>query len=446
MSHPSTNDWYVSQFQRFEKSLNGEATSRLHALRKAAIAKFAAIGFPSTRDEDWRHTDISPIASTQFAAVLDAPTTQLSVSDIEPFTLGHLTKNLLVCVNGRFAGELSTRGFLPPGLKVGGLASASATDRELIETHLAKYARYDENGFVALSTAFLRDGAFVYVPEKTVVDEPIHILFVSAGTQRDFVANPRTLVIVGANSQISFVESHVSLVDGRYFTNTVAEIVVGENSIVEFDTFQNESMDAYHVRTTTVNQSRSSTFTSNAITFGGAVVRNNITAMLDGEGAEATLNGLYLAAGTQLIDNHTAIDHAKPHCNSHELYKGILAGKSKGVFNGKIFVRKDAQKTDAKQTNKNLILSDEASIDTKPQLEIFANDVKCTHGATIGQLDDEQLFYLRARAIGLAEAKDMLIFAFASDVVERIKIEPLRARLSEILHQKLDAARIQGEL
>ena len=243
---------------------------------------------------------------------------------------------------------------------------------------------------------------------------------------------------------MSIVESFVSLDDNSYLTNAVTEIVAGDNAVVEHDKLQAESAKAFHIGTVHVYQRANSTYTSNSISFGGALVRNNITVVLDGEGIECTLNGLSLATDEQHVDNHTVIDHAKPHCNSHELYKSILDGRSKAVFNGKIFVRKDAQKTNAKQTNKTLLLSDNATIDTKPQLEIFANDVKCTHGATVGRLDEEQLFYLRSRGLGLNHARDVLTFAFTSDVINRVHVEPLRTQLEGIVHGRLQQGRVKG--
>lgn len=431
---------YLSYFERFEKSLNGEASTRLHAIRKAAIAKFAELGFPTTKNEEWRYTDVSPIANGSFVPSVTHTRSKVTPQELERFSFGHPEWIRIVCINGQFSKELSSITDLPAGVRISSLAEAIKQYPDLVEQHLAKYARYDENAFVALSTAFLSDGVFMYVPARTVVEKPIHLMMLSAGSEGEILSHPRNLIIAEESSQIAFIETYGSLVDTPYWTNTVTEIVLAKNAVVEHDRLQLESDNAFHIGTLHVHQDRDSSFTSNAITFGGRLVRNNITATLAGEGAEATLNGLYLGIGKQHIDNHTCIDHAKPHCPSHELYKGILAEQAKGVFNGKILVRKDAQKTDAKQTNKNLILSNEASIDTKPQLEIFANDVKCTHGATIGQLDDEALFYLRSRGVSMNKARDILIYAFASDVIDRIKVEPLREHIHSILHKRLEQA------
>ena len=433
------NAWYLSSFERFEKSLNGEAKSSMHAIRRAAIAKFAEVGFPTTHDEEWKYTDVSPIARMQFKPVLGSAPSGLTTNDIERFTFG--IPHLLVVVDGWFSRELSRLQNLPADVYAGSLAEALRTDGAMIERHLARHVRYDENAFTALSAAFLRDGAFIRIPQGRILDAPIHVLCISTVSEDPFVCHPRNLIVAEKSSQAAVLESYVSLGQNKYFTNAVSEIVLAENAVLEHDKLQLESNQAFHVGTIHIHQERNSNFIQHSISMGGMLTRNNITAVLDGEGIESTVNGLFLGTSTQHIDNHTAIDHAKPHCNSHELYKGILSGKSRGVFNGKIFVRKDAQKTDAKQTNKNLVLSDEASIDTKPQLEIFANDVKCTHGATIGQLDEEAIFYLRARGVDLAKARDILIFAFASDVVDRLKIEPLRDHLHAMIHDRLEGER-----
>src|SRR5262249_887706 len=273
------------------------------------------------------------------------------------------------------------------------------------EPHLARHARFQTNAFTALNTAFIRDGACVLVPKGKTLTEPIHLLFVSSTFGEGAVAHPRNLIVVGPSSQITLVEEYVALDESVYFSNAVTEVVAGENAVIDHYKVQRESREAFHIATVQVHQERSSNFSCHSIGLGGGLARTDINVMLDGEGCECVLNGLYLATGHQLIDNHTRIDHAKPHCTSHELYKGILDGKGRGVFNGKIYVHQDAQKTDAKQTNQTLLLSDDAVINTKPQLEIFADDVKCTHGATVGQLDDNAIFYLRSRGIDAAAAR-----------------------------------------
>jgi Fe-S cluster assembly protein SufD len=324
---------------------------------------------------------------------------------------------------------------------VGSLASALQTDLATVEPHLARFARYDAQPFVALNTALMEDGAFVRIARGVVAEEPIHLLFLTVAEEGPLVTYPRNLILADENSQATIVETYAALDGGVYFNNVVTEIIAAENAVLDHYKIQQESEGAFHIATQQVQQDRDSNFTSHSISLGGALVRNDINAVLNGTGIESTVNGLYLASGRQHVDNHTAIDHAKPHCNSHELYKGILDGHATGVFNGKIFVRPDAQKTDAKQTNQNLLLSADATINTKPQLEIFADDVRCTHGATVGQLDADAIFYLRSRGLGLEEARGLLTYAFASDILERVKVAPLRAELEKQLLSRLPRMR-----
>jgi Fe-S cluster assembly protein SufD len=435
----SPNDWYLSQFDAFEKTLNGESKSQLHSLRREAMDKFHSIGFPTTRNEEWRFTSIAPIAKVEFEPVLRYASSGVTKADIRKFSLE--TEHRLVFVNGHCAPEFSNVGNLPNGVVCGSLASAVHTSDPNVVSFLARQVKIDETPFVSLNTAFLQDGAFIYVPDEIELNESIQLLFVASG-KKPFMASPRNLIIVGKRSRVSIVETYVSLTDQSHLTNAVTEIVAGDESVIEHDKLQNESLNAFHVAMIQTGLGANAQFTSNSIAVGGSIVRNNVTVVLNAERSECTLNGLSLGTGTQMIDNHTTIDHAKPNCSSHELYKAILDGKSRGVFNGKIFVRPDAQKTDAKQTNKTLLLSDEAIIDTKPQLEIFADDVKCTHGATVGQLDAEQIFYLRSRGIGETAAKDILTFAFAADVVSRVHVDPLRKQLESLIHERLDQGRL----
>ncbi len=428
--------WYGELFREFERGLNGESERALHQSRVRAMEHFASTGFPSAHDEEWRYTDVSRIASTEFRI---ARSTAVAPALTQPFTLG--VRNHIVVIDGRFAPGHSHCERLPAGVRVEGLADALRATPAEVEEHLARHAAYAQNPFAALGTAFLYDGVYISVPDRTIVEEPIHIVCLSTQAEVPTVVHPRILVVAGNRSQFRLVESYASLGGGATLTNTTTEIVVGDDAVVEHAKLQREHAGAYHVATVHIQQGRNSRYFSTNITLGGALTRNTITAVLGGEGSEAILNGLYIAGGTQTVDNHTAIDHAQPHCESHELYKGILGGRSRGVFNGKIIVRKDAQKTDAKQTNKNLLLSDEATIDTKPQLEIFANDVKCTHGATIGQLDEEAIFYLRSRGIGDGDARDMLIDAFASDVTDRMNSPAMRDACARVVQASGNGAR-----
>jgi Fe-S cluster assembly protein SufD len=427
--------WYQSRFETFEQSLNGEKSTKMHTIRREALQRLVQNGFPTRHQEEWRFTNISPITKIKFQPILQYELHETVKNDIQEYLFDGAVQ--VVFVNGMFSPELSDIGALPQGVTVGSLAKTLKNHPENVQPYIARLIKGEESAFTALNTAFMWDGGFISIPNNVVLDRPIQFLFLASDHEDAYAAQPRNLILVGANSQCNIVETYVGLARNTYLTNTVTEIVVGENSHVEHDKFQIENIHAFHIGTTHLQMNAASQYTSNAISLGGSLVRNSISAVFEAEGSECTLNGLTLSAGTQLIDNHTAIDHARPQCNSHELYKAILDGASKGVFNGKIFVRKDAQKTDAKQTNKTLLLSDDATINTKPQLEIFADDVKCTHGATIGQLDDEQVFYLRSRGLDLAAARDILTLAFASDVINRITIEPLRQQVEKIIRTKL---------
>ena len=336
---------------------------------------------------------------------------------------------IAVIVNGRFDTTLSRTKGLPAGVQAGSLAAALKDHPDVVQRYFGQLADFTTRSFTALNTAFVQDGAFVHVPEGVVLEQPIHVIFVSGADAAKMMSHPRTLVVAGAGAQARVIESYIGAAGETYFTNAVSEIFVGENAGVDHYKVQQESLEAFHIGSLHVHTSRSSRFSSHSFTLGGKFVRNDATALLDGEGGDCTLNGLYLADRDRLVDNHTTIDHAKPHNGSHEVYKGILGGTSRAVFNGKIIVRQDAQKTDAKQTNRALLLTDGATINTKPQLEIFADDVKCTHGATVGRLDETALFYLKSRGIAARTARQLLTYAFAADVLESIELAEVREGL-----------------
>ncbi|HET7220027.1 MAG TPA: Fe-S cluster assembly protein SufD [Vicinamibacterales bacterium] len=406
----------------------------LQDLRDHAASRFVELGFPTTRDEEWRFTSVAPIVSSEFRP---APAARLDADALNTFLYADAPYRVVV-VNGRLATELSRASGLPKGVRFGSLASASIDHADVVGRYLGQLADTAARPFVALNTAFTHDGAYVYVPDGVVLERPLQILFVSTGeASAPAMSHPRTLIVAGDNSQLRIVETYVSAPGQRHFTNAVTEVVAGENAVVDHYKVEEESVDAFHIASMHIHAARSSNVSTHAFTLGGRLVRNDIVAVLDGEGAEATINGLYLADGDRLVDTHTTIDHAKAHCPSHEVYKGIVGGNARAVFNGKIIVRQDAQKTNAKQTNRALLLSDHATINTKPQLEIFADDVKCTHGAAIGQLDEDALFYLRARGLTFFEARDMLIHAFAGEILERVQIEPLKVALEGELYAQL---------
>ena len=414
----------------------------LDDLRARGAARFATLGIPTVRDEEWRFTNVSPIGAVDFS-----PAGQISGTADRLVGFAYTDAPVrLVIVNGRFDTTLSRTKGLPQGVRAGSLAAAMTEEADVVQRYFGQLADFTNRSFAALNTAFVQDGAFVHIPDGAIVDVPIHLVFVSGADGSTVMAHPRTLVVSGANSQARIVESYIGARGEVYFTNAVSEIFVGENASVDHYRVQEESTGAFHVASLHAHTSRNSRFSSHAFALGGRIVRNDIFAILDGEGGDCTLNGLYLADRDRLVDNHTTIDHAKPHCGSHEVYKGILGGTSRAVFNGKIIVRQDAQKTDAKQTNRALLLTDGATINTKPQLEIFADDVKCTHGAAIGQLDEDAIFYLRARGLPYADARDMLIHAFAGQILDGVQIEPLRESLEAEMFDQLarDLAEADG--
>jgi Fe-S cluster assembly protein SufD len=421
---------YVAEYRR--SVAEGPAQPQwLTQARERAIAKFERLGFPTTRLEQWRFTSVAPITERTFALARDGAT---RAGGVKTRALSSPVAHA-VSVNGRFAPALSSTASLPDGVGIFGLEEALAKHPALLEPYLDKLTLTQSSAFTLLNTAFLRDGIVVMIGKGAIVEQPIEVTFASVSDGHPTVTHPRLLIVAGEASQATILERYVGT--GQAFTNAVGEIWLGANANVDHYKLQEEPSDSFHIASMFMHSGRSGTFSSHSLTFGGGLVRNDVLARLDGEGIDCTLNGLYVARDAQLIDNHTTIDHAKPHCGSHEIYKGILAEKSRAVFNGKIIVRPDAQKTDAKQTNKALLLSDDALIDTKPELEIFANDVKCTHGAAIGQLDEAAMFYLRSRGLGVSESRAMLVRAFAGDILNRVKIEPVREYLEAQLTARL---------
>ncbi|MGH7545249.1 MAG: Fe-S cluster assembly protein SufD, partial [Gemmatimonadota bacterium] len=427
-------DRYVEAFGPFVKRLDGRGASWLHPIREAALARFAELGFPTTKVEDWRFTNTAPIADTAFRPPRADPG-RVSRKRLAAFDLPGGDAPTLVFVNGHFAPALSRPGSLPKGVRVASLLEAIDSDRARVQAHLTRYADFEESAFTALNTAFLEDGAFVFVPRGIVLESPIHILYVSVPEDEPTVAHPRNLIVAEDGTQASIVEEYVALDDGVYFSNAVTELVVGANAAVSHTLVERESAQAYNVETLRIQQARDSTVASHSLLLGGALVRNNVHPVLGGEGCDCLINGLFMGTGHQHLDNYMKVEHAAPHGDSRQFYNGILDDHAHGVFHGRIVVHPGAQKTDAKQTNRNLLLSGEAGIDSKPQLEIYADDVKCTHGATIGQLDPDQIFYLRARGIPEAAARGILLFGFARESLGRIGAEPVRVHLEALVRR-----------
>ncbi len=433
MNTTEARDFYRNHFAQFEKDPN-ISQSWTRSVRRNAISCFSELGFPGTGHEEWKYTNIAPIAKIPFE-VAENRLNGVASEALTRLGMENLADNRLIFINGHYSPNLSSLR-LPVNIRVGNLSAVLSENTEGVEPHLAQYARYQDQAFVALNTAWMNDGSFVYVPRGNTLREPIHLVYFSTAQDEATVSYPRNLIVIGDESQATVVETYLGVKNEVYFTNAVTEMVLGKNAMVDHYKLQRESDGAFHVAILQVCQERNSHFSSNSISLGGALARNDINSVLDGEGSECSLNGLYMVDGKQHVDNHTRVDHVKPHCNSRELYKGILGGSAKGVFNGKIYVHTAAQGTDAKQTNKNLLLSENATINTKPQLEIYNDNVKCTHGSTVGQLDQDGLFYLRSRGIELTDARRLMTYAFASEMIGQVKVAKLRSWLEKTFYAK----------
>jgi Fe-S cluster assembly protein SufD len=419
----------------FEGEL-GPGPDWLQSLRQEARAQAGEIGFPTKEQEEWRFTNMAPLRKWPLH-IAEPAARKIGPADIEPFRLAR-EGWCLVFVDGRFRPELSALPCHDAPLRAGSLRAQWEGDAREVEKHLGRHAHCDTNFFTALNTAGFQDGAFVSVPANSAIEQPVQLLYLAASERPGAAVHVRNLIVAHPRSSVKVIETYASLTEAPHLTNAVTELVLASNARVEHCRLQNENDRAFHVATVQAALNKHSHWLSHSIATGARLARNQIQAVFLDEGGEAILSGLYLARGEQLIDHHTVVDHAQPRCESHEFYYGILAGRAHGVFNGKIFVRQDAQKTNAKQTNRNLVLSDQALINTKPQLEIYADDVKCTHGATVGQLNEEALFYLRSRGIGADMARRMLVRAFANDAVERITLPPVREHLEQLLTERFE--------
>jgi Fe-S cluster assembly protein SufD len=435
-------DKAFSAYKLLAQAREGRDPVWLANLREKAGEAFESLDFPTTRDEEWKYTNVAQALKVPYRESLSpgGPESnglnRLAARDVEPFTFAESRESQLVFVNGTFSRELSKLGAASKGCVAGNLAEIPSEHANVARDHLAAYADYRDASFTALNTASVGDGAFVYVPDGKAIETPIHLLFISTA-EEPVASHPRVLIVAGAGAVATIIESYVSLGEGVYFTNAVTEVVAKEGAVVTHYRLQEESRRAFHVATTQVYQERASNYASYAISLGAEIARHDLNVALTDENIETTIDGLYVVTGRQHTDSHTSIDHQKPHSVSNQLYKGILDGSARAVFNGKVFVREGALLTDARQLNKNLLLSSEAHVDTKPQLEIFADDVKCAHGATVGQLEDEELFYLAARGITPERARALLTYGFAEDVIGRIKLKSAREHLERVVLDKL---------
>ncbi len=424
----------IADFRANEALINGESKAVLHQTRKAALENFDKLGFPTVRHEEWKYSNVKELVKQSFDF---GQKTDFGQTEVDTLDIPNLEGNILYFVNGIYKPELSAIVSSDQNLKISSLTEAIRSNPELINTYFDKYTNSQNEAFTALNTATASDGVVIVVPDNKVVAEPIILRFITDARTQNAGAQPRNLIVIGQNAEAKIAEAYRTVGDFAGFTNTVTEIVVGQNANLQHYKIQNESEKTYHIGTTQVSQAANSHFYSATVTLNGGFVRNNLNVVFSGEHSEAYMYGLYFPNGVQHVDNHTLVDHAMPNCYSNELYKGILKDKSVGVFNGKIFVRQDAQKTNAYQSCRNVVLSDEASMNTKPQLEIYADDVKCSHGTTTGKLNDEALFYMRSRGIPKAQAMTLLMFAFCEDVISQIKIDPIRAYLEGLIETKL---------
>jgi Fe-S cluster assembly protein SufD len=430
---------YVAQFEAFAGNGAADAPAWLRELRAGAMARFAALGFPTTRQEEWRFTSVAPLVEGAFAPAPSAGRPGPVFAGGGPLRM--------VFVNGRYAAQQSSLAGLPPGVRVGNLAALLAGAGgagAFVERHLGRAATLADNPFAALNTAFVSDGAVVHLTRGAVLAEPLHLIFASAPGGKPTVSHPRLLVVADEQARATLIEHFVAWEDTPYWTNAVTEVVVGDGATVEIVRVQEDSRQAYHVASTHTRQGRGSTLALHPLVLGAALARHDITNVLDGPGGELLLNGLYLLGGRQHADHHTVIDHAQPDCQSHEYFNGVLDGEARGVFNGRIVVRPGAQRTDSKQTNHNLVLSEQARADSQPQLEIYADDVKCTHGATLGPLDPKEVFYLQSRGLAPAEARALLTYGFGAEILGRLRFAPLRETLEGLVRERLAAGHVGG--
>ncbi|MEM1137996.1 MAG: Fe-S cluster assembly protein SufD [Bacteroidota bacterium] len=420
-------------FTTFEKQLNGQRKSKWHQKRVEALNTLQGLSYPTVRHEEWKYTNLTKLLSNNYA--FNAPS-NLDKAAVLAFSLQDLDAHKLVFINGVFKKEFSSYSS-EKGIHILSLKEAYKEHSELIEANFGKYAEIENEPFTALSTAFALDGVFILAEKSSIASKPVFVLSITDTAEYPVIAQPRNLVLAEENAQITIIEDFVSIGENPAFLNYVSEFKVDKHAHVDHYKLQNKAAKNFYVGTTQVQQSNNSNYNNTVVTLGGGLVRNNLNILLDGEHCEAFMNGLFMLKDQDHVDNHTMVDHMKPNSYSNELYKGVLDGRSTGVFNGKIYVRKYAQKTNAFQENKNILLSENATVDTKPQLEIWADDVKCSHGATTGALDEEPLFYLRSRGIGEDKARALLMNAFAADVISRIKSDAFKKHIEELIGNRL---------
>jgi Fe-S cluster assembly protein SufD len=435
-----TESKYESAFRQLQSGQPGSGATWFQRLRERAMEQFEEIGFPSVKEEDWKYTNLAPLTKIDFAPVVTPTPLAIDAMDLASFGYRESANSQVVLVNGIYQPALSSLSDARD-IVVLGLAEAVETEAhgEMIREYLGRGSDYTVNGLVALNTAFLASGVFILIPRNVMLEAPLHVLSLSHAATSEPAVLPRVLVVSEENSSATIIESYAATEEGQYFTNAVVEVFLQDGARLKHYRIQRESAKAFHAGTTSAQLGRASSYDATSITLGGQLSRHDINVVMDNEGSECWVDGLYIVSSDQHADTHSVIDHKQPQCTSHQLYKGILDGKSRAVFNGKIFVRHGAQKTDAMQTNKNLLLSSEARVDTKPQLEIFADDVKCAHGAAVGQIDEEELFYLETRGIHADLGRNLLTYGFAAEVIQKISVDSIRAQLDEAVLNRLNA-------
>ena len=432
------NPAFADRFAQIEAS---DSPGWLAGRRKAAFAEYAATGLPTVKEEEWRYTDMSAVAKTAYATPEEADSKRVAAL-IEQHVLREAAA-VMVFINGRYAAAHSRLDGVDGRVVLKSLREAIDADGDTIESAWGRCDAGESSSFSALNEALFEDGVYLHVPHEVVLETPIQALYLTVGGGAPCMVNPRNLITIGTSSQASLVESYAG--DGEYFVNAVTEILSGENGVFDHYHVERESDQAVHMATIQMVQGRNSNVASKVISLDGRLIRHNIGVVLDGEGADCNLRGFYMVKGERHVDNHLNVDHAKPHCDSREFFKGVLDGSGRGVFRGRILVREDAQKTDAKQTNQSLQLSPDARVESKPQLEIFADDVKCTHGATIGQIDESALFYLQSRGLSEQAARTLLVYAFACESLDEIKIESLRQKINAVIVDRLPQGHLFNE-
>lgn len=438
MMHPKKN-WYRTQFELFDKNLDGKRAPGAQKIREENRRRFDELDFPTSRMEEWKYTNTQALLQHNFAPVPNTETVRLNEAIIQPYWFDNNAVRM-VFINGHYYPEWSHVQNVPRKAYVRSLAETIRTRPELLSTHLDHHGLTSENIFTALNRSFFNDGAVIHIPDHVEMEIPVHLIFITHAPGQLVCTHPAVFIDAGAHAGVSVIQHFISADNDIYWTNTVSDIIAGPEAHVAFHKIQSESAAAFHTENRRIRQARSSRFSAHDYTLCGAWTRNHIYASLNDAYAECSLNGLYITRSQEHVDNFTVIDHAKPDCSSREVYKGILGDRSSGVFNGRIIVRKDAQHTDAKQSNHNLLLTPEATINTKPQLEIFADDVKCTHGATIGRLQDDALFYLRTRGIDERAARTILMKAFAGQVLDAVEHDGLRKHLETLVFDQLKYA------